>query len=564
MTQYDNNLTFCKFRIPNNSGRVIWEVTNECNYSCSYCIFASTGKKPEGELSFDKIVKTLHELKNNNFTHIKFTGGEPFLRSDMSEILKLACSLGFVCDISTNASRFTEDIIHTLNQLPLEMIHISLDGHTQEIHEAVRGKKSFIPTINGIHALIKNAKTKSNIRIGCVIHEYNENFLPEMIDFCSQLNIFEVIFSMMEPVGRLKNKTTGLAKKSPAELYDIIEKKKKIINTQMKISHNLNFETKIHFKENIDNHCPAIERFLFINSVGIVSPCTWISEHKPYYNIGSLHSSTLSELLKSKSITNLNMIKKNMINSCPIDNLNLFNNIEKNNIQLSNFGKEGAIYSFSTENLEFMKKIDFNKKSVLTVGGSFDQAIVSSLFNASEVQCFDINQRAKFYGELKYHALQHLSYEQFLAFFMRGEKSFEKSIFNRLKHYLSNESKDFFVNSYHEYKTGFSLRESIIFNNKYDNKKEKIYNSFYLQNELNYQLAQEKIRNMAFSWQYDDIKTYSSNKKWDIILLSNIADYSHKMYSGQAHALMYKDNIVTKFLNYLRKDGILMFAYIFD
>ena len=40
-----NRYPFCLFRIPENGGRVLWEITNTCNYNCSYCIFSSETKK---------------------------------------------------------------------------------------------------------------------------------------------------------------------------------------------------------------------------------------------------------------------------------------------------------------------------------------------------------------------------------------------------------------------------------------------------------------------------------------------------------------------------------------
>ena len=103
-----NRYPFCLFRIPENGGRVLWEITNTCNYHCSYCMFSSEAKKYEGELTTDEIKRTIKDLKENNFKYIKFTGGEPFTRKDMTEILKYASELGFDMDISTNMIFFSK------------------------------------------------------------------------------------------------------------------------------------------------------------------------------------------------------------------------------------------------------------------------------------------------------------------------------------------------------------------------------------------------------------------------------------------------------------------------
>ncbi len=81
-----NRYPFCAFRIPENGGRVLWEITNTCNYHCCYCIFSSESKIYENELNTNEVKRVIEELKENHFSYIKFTGGEPFTRKDMIEI----------------------------------------------------------------------------------------------------------------------------------------------------------------------------------------------------------------------------------------------------------------------------------------------------------------------------------------------------------------------------------------------------------------------------------------------------------------------------------------------
>lgn len=316
--EFDQNLNFCKFKIPQNYGRVIWEVTNECNYGCKYCIFSSTGRKPLGELDTLKIIETLHSLYSQNFRYIKFTGGEPFLRLDMIDILKTAVKIGFKCDISTNASKITDDIANKISNINLEFIHVSVDGHTQEIHESVRGKKSFYPTIEGLKKL-KSYSAK--LRIGCVLHSQNEHFIKEMSYYFKQLGVDEVIFSIMENVGRMKGKTTGLAVQSPDILAEIIDS---ICISNLKISHNLKsliqpvqFNLNTHFKVT----CPGADRFLFINSLGVVSPCTWVSERAPQYIGESLHHKSLSDILISNTFEDFKEFKKTSGPVCPMETI---------------------------------------------------------------------------------------------------------------------------------------------------------------------------------------------------------------------------------------------------
>lgn len=234
-----NRYPFCLFRIPENGGRVLWEITNTCNYHCSYCIFSSEAKKYENELTTDEVKRAIKELKNNNFTYIKFTGGEPFTRKDMIEILRYANRLGFDMDISTNASLITEDIAKELKNINFQMVHVSLDGNDKYTHEYVRGENTFERTLRGIRYLTNNYVYT---RIGTVIYKENEDKLEEIVKLAIELKANEIIFSFMEAVGRLGGDETIISKRTinsvKEELENLATKYKKQIKVKYSFTEN--------------------------------------------------------------------------------------------------------------------------------------------------------------------------------------------------------------------------------------------------------------------------------------------------------------------------------------
>ena len=307
-----NRYPFCLFRIPENGGRVLWEITNTCNYHCIYCIFNSEAKKYEDELTTDEVKRTIKELKNNNFTYIKFTGGEPFTRKDMIEILRYASELGFDMDISTNASLVTEDIAKELKNIKFPMVHVSLDGNDKYTHEYVRGENTFERTIRGIRYLTNN---DVYTRIGTVIYKQNEDKLEEIVKLAIELKANEIIFSFMESVGRLDGDETIISKRTinsvKDELENIATKYKKQIKVKYSFTENKITET--------EEYCPAVNKFLYINNLGQVSPCTWVVSQNPEYKSElTLKNSSLTEIIKSEPIQRyLKYIEENKIKGCP-------------------------------------------------------------------------------------------------------------------------------------------------------------------------------------------------------------------------------------------------------
>lgn len=309
-----NRYPFCIFRIPENGGRVLWEITNTCNYHCSYCIFSCESKKYENELTTDEVKKTMKQLKENNFTYIKFTGGEPFVRKDMIEILKYASELGFDMDISTNASLINQDIAKELKNINFPMVHVSLDGADKETHEFVRGEGTFAKTINGIKHL-----TNNNIytRIGTVIYKKNEDKLEEIVKLAIELKANEIIFSFMEPVGRLDGDESIISKRETKDVKTEIEnlraEYKEKINVKYSFTENKNCEE--------DGICPAVSKFLYINNLGQISPCTWVvTKNERYTSKMTLKNNNLNEIIQSEPIQNyLKYIKENKIKGCPVN-----------------------------------------------------------------------------------------------------------------------------------------------------------------------------------------------------------------------------------------------------
>ncbi len=280
----------CKFTLPNDGGKAIWEITHQCNYGCSYCIFSCNNKKTFNELSTEECFHVIDELVAHDFKHLKITGGEPFIRKDIIEILRYA-SQRMITDISTNASLITEEHVKLLNELKLKMIHVSLDGNREE-HESVRGVNTYDRTIRGLKAL---ESSKNKVRIGAVIHANNENNLENLVNSAKELQADEIIFSIMEPVeGQDKslvktrsNEELGMGIKELQDKY------------QGEIIVNYNFVEQ----PNYISKCPAGDKFLYVNNLGFVSPCPWVFEkNKKCISGVSLRDNSLDEVLKDSNL----------------------------------------------------------------------------------------------------------------------------------------------------------------------------------------------------------------------------------------------------------------------
>jgi hypothetical protein len=65
-------------------------------------------------------------------------------------------------------------------------------------------------------------------------------------------------------------------------------------------------------------------------------------------------------------------------------------------------------------------------------------------------------------------------------------------------------------------------------------------------------IAKQNIVKSDFIWHSQNINEHHKLGNFDLILLSNIADYSHKIFPGDNHTIDYKNNIVMPWLSHLK------------
>lgn len=111
------------------NGTVI--VTYRCNARCTMCNRYKAPSKPEEEIS----IETIRKLPKMNFVNV--TGGEPFIRQDLEDVIRELFKKTDRVVISTNGF-FTDRIIALCEKFPKLGIRISIEGLEQTNNE-IRG-----------------------------------------------------------------------------------------------------------------------------------------------------------------------------------------------------------------------------------------------------------------------------------------------------------------------------------------------------------------------------------------------------------------------------------------
>lgn len=248
------------------------------------------------------------------------------------------------------------------------------------------------------------------------------------------------------------------------------------------------------------------------------------------------------------------------------------------NIDINNFSNLSQIYSFTTENIAgYFEYIDFENKDILTVSASGDHIINAFYKGAKSVVGFDINYLALIFTELKLVALQNLKYEEFLQFFMineenninKNKKTLDYVVYkDKLRIDLTDNAIQYWDRMYKNFSNnGYELRNSHIFNNKYDNNDIKLNSNLYLKSEADYNIAKEKIKQKEISLinsNYKDINKLGLSNiiSCDIVLMSNISDYIKNIYNMKSN---YLEEYIKDIIKIFKKENNeIVCAYLYD
>lgn len=122
------------------------DVTNRCNLKCPVCFANAAVSKNLYEPSYEEIRKMLQALRGNEpvpAPAIQYAGGEPTVRKDIVDLIKLAKEEGFThTQIATNGLRLARnpELAHDLREAGLNTVYLQFDGVTEEPYLKIRNK----------------------------------------------------------------------------------------------------------------------------------------------------------------------------------------------------------------------------------------------------------------------------------------------------------------------------------------------------------------------------------------------------------------------------------------
>lgn len=181
-------------------------LTERCNLRCTHCY--QTGARTD-EMSLSEIkdaaaetaemLKVWSDLHGIDFSpSFNITGGEPFLRLDLFEIIEEIRSRGFDIYLLSNGTLVDQEKAEILARLGVKGVQVSIEG-PREIHEGIRGQGSFAASLRGVRLLLEAGLT---VTLNVTLSELNAAYFADLVSLSSSLGVQRLGFSRLVPSGR--------------------------------------------------------------------------------------------------------------------------------------------------------------------------------------------------------------------------------------------------------------------------------------------------------------------------------------------------------------------------
>lgn len=177
-----------------------FELTPVCNMNCKMCYVRMSKSQQESIhrlYSGEEWLSLAKEAKDRGMLYLLLTGGEPFLRDDLKDILAGLCQLGLVVSMNSNGTLIDEKVMEWLVKTPPVRINITLYGSSNETYARLCNNPKGFDQVKHAIRLLKEAGIV--VKLNCSLTPDNADDLEGIMEFARSEGLVVQATSYMFP-----------------------------------------------------------------------------------------------------------------------------------------------------------------------------------------------------------------------------------------------------------------------------------------------------------------------------------------------------------------------------
>ena len=194
-----------KYDLNDRPFMIIWETTNACDLACRHCRAEAIPENDPLSLTFEEAKRLLEQVDSFGKPRpiFIFTGGDPFKRADLFDLLAYGNELGLAMAVSPSGTPLLNEAnLRRVKENGAKAISLSIDGSTPERHDDFRQVPgSFALTTNGWKTA---QKVGLKLQLNTTVTRYNLDDLPEIFRLVLEYGAMTWSVFFLVPTGRGK------------------------------------------------------------------------------------------------------------------------------------------------------------------------------------------------------------------------------------------------------------------------------------------------------------------------------------------------------------------------
>lgn len=174
-------------------------VTDVCNFKCTYCL--PDGYHPDGKpkfLDLNEIENLVGAFAEVGTQKIRITGGEPTLRKDFSDIIRIVADNDKISTIATTTNGYRlEKHAKEWYEAGLRRINVSVDSLDPRMFYQITGENKFDDVMRGVDAALNAGFERVKIN-AVLLKGLNDKDLPRFLHWIKHTPIDLRFIELME------------------------------------------------------------------------------------------------------------------------------------------------------------------------------------------------------------------------------------------------------------------------------------------------------------------------------------------------------------------------------